>query len=302
MSGLHSHFRHDLEQYEGTYSYISPSGNVESAVIFVHGFFGDETKTWLDFQSLIDETASHAAWSGSDLFFFKYSSVWAHIVANSFLLEKLIADLYPTPNPDLFRVKLTSGWAKKLAGGQDEVSLLPAARAYKRIKLVGHSEGAVVIRQALLSRIQGMTHAAGQTTGAVTVEGGASKAAPVIDGTLSLFAPALFGYRPSGWLGALARSPVIGDLVDWVFSSTSAAYQDLKDPGGLLAKIETQTKPLVAEHPILKADILWGAKEHVVKQGQYEADKIVDVIAGGTHTSICKPTRGFLTPLEFVQR
>lgn len=296
------HFQHFLPQYSGSYAYISGSEEVDTAAIFVHGFFGDATKTWYDFQHLVDVPACRDKWIACDLFFFQYSSVWAHIHANSFRLQRLVADLYPRPKRELFSLDLRTLGFGLADAAEPQITVLPAERNYKRVLLVGHSEGGVIIRQALLTMIQGRTRAAaGDENASVGGSEGGHAPPPALDGAVRLFAPALFGYRPSGLLGALARSPFVGRFVDWVLSSTSSAFQDLSDPRELLSSLQAQTETLASSHAILRASILWGENEHVLKTGQYQDDAIVEFVPGGTHTSICKPRPDFLRPLEFCR-
>ena len=296
-----SHLTVDLPGYPGSYGLISQDESADCAAIFVHGFGGDAEMTWFNFQGLLDLEKHREHWSKYDLFFWQYQSLWDHIEASSDRLRHLMEDLYPIPNPQLFEIEL----------GTLELSALPTDRRYSKLMLVGHSEGAVIIRHMLLRLKERSQAAAGvgggdrQMVYEITAEGpeaGSNAKTNMPVGKLRLFAPALFGYRPSGFLGLIANSAFLGTFVDWIFSSTSPPYQDFREPAGLLAELRKETESVATHHSILRARILWGGEERIVKPGQYRDDVIHDFIEGGTHTSICKPSPTFLVPLEFCEQ
>lgn len=64
----------------------------------------------------------------------------------------------------------------------------------------------------------------------------------------------------------------------------------------------TETETLYEKHKVqaLKAVSLFGEKEDVVFTGSYCHDEQLPTEKGHSHTSICKPTREYVKPLEFV--
>lgn len=165
----------------------------------------------------------------------------------------------------------------------------------------------------MLNLIEPAAISAARASGIPGSEGGVKETAPdpalPLQGKLRLFAPALFGYRPSGLLGAIANSPGLGDLIDWSLVSSSPAYQALRNrKTGQRSKflsddMQRRTEDLAARHPILRARVLWGSEEHVLDRGpgRYTTDVSRDQAEGKTHTSVCKPTPEYLHPLEFCE-
>ena len=119
-----------------------------------------------------------------------------------------------------------------------------------------------------------------------------------LQGKLRLFAPAIIGYQPSGALGLLARSP-LGWGVDYFLQSTSSPYQDLKKSIDL-GTLQKDTEHWAESHQLLRAELLWGDDDHVVKPGKYACDEYFAFLPGHTHCSICKPNTDFTVPLEFT--
>ncbi len=67
-----------------SYALLSSAMDVDTAVVFVHGFGGSPTGTWADFHSLVDKfPGDYPWWSSSDLFFFGYESIHAQIRRNA---------------------------------------------------------------------------------------------------------------------------------------------------------------------------------------------------------------------------
>jgi hypothetical protein len=194
--------------------------------------------------------------------------------------------MVPRPEEKQFLVILNpilSGEAPEIV----RLSALPANRVYEELILVGHSEGGVIIRKAILDADSDKKR----------------DRSFLLSAGMALFAPALFGYKPSGLLGTLASFPGLGKVVD-AFLIASPAYQDLNDLDGLLMPIQEQTERLADEkaYPACSARILWGQRDHVVtpgKDGKYRSDTR-DYLDGHSHTSICKPTLNYTDPISLI--
>lgn len=118
---------------------------------------------------------------------------------------------------------------------------------------------------------------------------------------LRLFAPALFGPSPSGFLGLLARTPIIGRGA-YMLSSASRAYLEMADKN-FVYSVKQDTEQLAKSdllNTLLTAIVLWGEDEEIVAPGVYLTDRSLPAEPGHTHTSICKPKPTFVKPLEFV--
>jgi hypothetical protein len=181
------HYCHYFSRFRGSFALISPGKRVNRAVIFVHGFGGDACETWSNFHSLVDDLQGLESWSGeTDFFFFDYWAVWERIESSVDRVLEFIKAIIPSPNSTDFQIDLNPVLADPEPCGSF-VSVLPANRFYEKIVLTAHSEGAVVIRMALLK-----AHA--EHAAADWCQG-------LLSAHVTFFAPALFGYAPSGLLG-----------------------------------------------------------------------------------------------------
>lgn len=162
---------------------------------------------------------------------------------------------------------------------------------YKRIILVGHSQGGVVIRNAVLKRFK--------STWSRSRKPKSRK--QLMNARLYLFAPAIAGFRPAGFLGILVKLPGVGQIVQ-AFLNNWAGYQDLAPDSELLKALKSETERAARKNPssALRADILWGYKDRVVHPTKYEND--AEEFVEKDHVSVCKPIDEFLLPLEFVAR
>jgi pimeloyl-ACP methyl ester carboxylesterase len=279
------HHFHYFDQFKGSFALISPSEKVSSAVIFVHGFGGDAYGTWNEFHLNIDEIDWSPSFSGTDFFFFQYSSVWERIHSSTDRLVKFLDKVIFQPDPLHFVTQLdpllVDADIEISESGTTEISALPADRQYVDVVLVGHSEGGVVIRNAVDKKSTGNS--------------------PILRCQLSLFAPAIGGYAPAGLLGTLANSIFFGKLLDGVFRA-APAYQDLSG-SDLLKKLRRKTEKNARREkskPAFRAHILWGRRDYVVKPDKYDDDE--EEFEDRNHTGVCKPNSGYLVPLQRVSQ
>jgi len=139
-----SHFPVKLERPKGAMALLVSEPEV--AVIFVHGFLGNPRSTWIDFQNLIDDLDDQRSiWSKCDLFFYHYRSKEQ--------IAPLAEDLYTFLKGDYQRHLYESVLPSSL-----KVSSRAGRRAprYKNLVFVGHSAGAVIIRDVILQNVKGL--------------------------------------------------------------------------------------------------------------------------------------------------
>jgi pimeloyl-ACP methyl ester carboxylesterase len=101
----------------------------DSALVFVHGFHGDATGTWVQFQSLLQEEANCKS---RDLLFFGYHSWRRPTASSASSLMNLLVALVDKPES-------IDGWPARAKNTK-----------YRRILVVAHSLGAIVCRLAFL--------------------------------------------------------------------------------------------------------------------------------------------------------
>src|SRR5947207_7847931 len=81
--------------YGKSYALLSTNTEADVAVVFVHGFAGKPTSTWIDFQGLVDEySPDYPWWTISDLFFYGYNSLDVPIRRNAELLGSFVEKLW----------------------------------------------------------------------------------------------------------------------------------------------------------------------------------------------------------------
>ncbi len=253
----------------GAYAYLCNDPKVDTAVIFVHGFRGHVTDTWEEFQSMIDtHVKDYPKWAHSDAFFFTYSDSIKSIDDSVDQLRGFVDMVFPA-----------------ITGTLEE--LLGFRRDYRNLILVGHSEGAVVIRAAVAY------------AGSQWVRGG--DRASILDARLSLFAPAQFGFVPTSWIGLLASTIGLKQVVEMAIRFSTPATEMLDKT--VLLHIKDMTYELWREHQevaAFSAHVLFGSKEHVVLRSYYLQDCRHRPEPRKSHTSICKPRANYPRPLEFV--
>lgn len=267
---------------------------VDTAVIFVHGFWGDPLGTWANFHDLIVE-GRYDWWQRCDVFFYRYASFEHQVAINEIKFRSFVDRIFP-------KVDLN-----ELLDLQSSLDARRSARRYRDLVLVGHSEGGLIIRKSVLRSVMEYEHAHSMTaSGGGEGLGQANPAAPLTEpprlakAKLRLFAPAIFGYRPAGILGIVANLPLLGRCIDSVLRY-SPAYEDMQMTE--LLELRTRVEAAARKYPeftALRAAVLWGENEHLLKAGSFDCDSTYPSATGKDHRTVCKPDDGYTLPLEFV--
>jgi pimeloyl-ACP methyl ester carboxylesterase len=276
------------------------STNPEIAVIFVHGFEGDPRTTWADFVHLVDEHGSQRGlWNSCDLLFYGYES-HDQIIP---LAEKFYAFLNGGFRPK-FNIKLPSSLTLSTS-----VDGAASRSSYKQIVLVGHSTGALIIREAILQYLLPVERSGGVSAkGIDSPISGPMRLLHLAD--LRFFAPAHCGVIAAGKLGLARSLPVIGQILG-AYLRSNPLYQNLSPMGSFIQVVRKETERLYTtfQLPALKAVLLFGEHEEIVEIGGYRQDEYYDAAPGGkrtepgqAHVSICKPSYKFMIPLQFVAK
>jgi pimeloyl-ACP methyl ester carboxylesterase len=262
--------------YVNSFALLSDHPEVDGAVVFVHGFLGDPHETWYAFQEMVtSHSTAQTYWSKRDLFFFTYRSFRNGIETSARSLMDFLNLIFPSPPANILSILGDVPAPKSL------VSLNSQARAYKQLVMVGHSEGGLVIRKAVVM--------------------GEKEPNPVSMARLVLFAPAISGVNPSGFKGMLMQlSPV-----NWIalpFLEDSRAYRDMKSSNFRKDVIgdTLQARDIHQEHGALWAKVLFGSKEDVVEPVKWPGDNQVPEEVGQNHLSICKPKSKYDRPIVVI--
>lgn len=245
---------------QGFFSYLEP----DNLILFVHGFGGDSLGTWNNFSSamLFD---NH--FKTSDFVFYGYDTFEDQAGGHA-------ANLYNFIN--LLTQPLQNGILPKQQN-------LPE-RNYRRIILVAHSLGAVLVRQAqILAFNEGLPW--------------------VNTSVLALFAPAHNGANVIPL--AMQALPGLSSLLG-IFAKFKYPILNDLDPNenGILNAIRNDTQLIQGKQ---KGDfsiaklVVHAQGDKIVKTYQYLRDAPTKVIPNSSHTRVCKPNDGYVEPLSYLK-
>jgi triacylglycerol esterase/lipase EstA (alpha/beta hydrolase family) len=286
------HLKFKLQQDPGAFALLSKLPP-KTAVVFVHGFWGKPRSTWVDFPNYIEQKPQ---WNECDLYFYGYrSNKQVRSLADDFLpfLRSVADGNVPLamnsdylPSGDLSLVVARLNFLRKRG--------FPG---YAKLVLVGHSAGAVIIRETLLLIINEI-NAAQKKEKTKKVDARDQK---ILESRVRFFAPAHKGFQGAGILGIAQRLPVI-EIIPVLCLAWNPLYQNLSR-GTVLKDIEEETERLwnADKFPALNTLSLFGRDEEIVQIGRYQGyEDMEKTEPQQAHQSISKPRRGFTLPLEFV--
>jgi pimeloyl-ACP methyl ester carboxylesterase len=248
----------DIDHFAGSYGLMA-AVQPRIALVFVHGFAGDSVDTWSEFQPLVDRPPFEQGFEEADLFFWDYPCTRQTIAESASSLNRFLAEG------------------------------LKRRDRYAVVRLIGHSTGAVVIRQLLLDLARGAT---------------ASKHASLLLASQPLlFSSAHFGFRQALAVTLLAHGiPAMAALTALWQLFRGRVYADLDPASPVLQQLERQTVRRVRRHheDNLRALLYWGARDNVVNTVDYDVDVRVAFEADCDHRSVCKPSATNARPIEWV--
>jgi len=275
-------------------------------VIFVHGFDGGPTTTWVDFRGMMRHDGNQIAfWRDCDLFFYSYvSSDQIPALAEQFL--DFLTSVAAVKGQDLSDSEYPLPSSKDyVLGSRPELAKLRGEDPYEALILVGHSTGAVIIRKAIEDRIKTVLkdHPDSAKWESSIGDGAvASYDLLIAKSSLRFFAPAHLGFLGAGKLGAAKQIPIIDRIVG-IHLESKPLFHNLKHDCPTLVDLRASTEKLYEKHKQLrafKATMLFGTHEEIVYQGGYDHDDLLPTVPGHYHSSICKPNVDYLKPVEFV--
>lgn len=257
------------ESSDPSFALVSTSANVDCAAVFVHGFGGHPDKTWRSFPDLI---RTDPRWANTDAYFFAYSSIDDEISLSADYLRSFISSVAPQPPAAIYEITAQRGL----------ISIRDFPGEYSRLKLIGHSEGGVVIRTAVLEAVKRCAASPSATAFCDELLALAE---------VSLFAPAIAGARLAGNLGRVLNT--VGVRAAWrTFNGGSPACQELEPTSTLLRTLREDTTHFAeatAGMPALKARIIWAHRDEIVSSIPYRHDVSWRSLRT-THSTVCKPS------------
>jgi hypothetical protein len=268
-----------IPEFRKSYALLSLNHSADTAVIFVHGFAGSPTGTWLDFHGLVKICSpNYPWWDNADLFFYSYESLRTPILVNAGSFDRFVAHILSKDPTGIPRFPASTG------------------SPHSKLVLVGHSEGAVVIRRWILNCFKKIEKASDYKDDRILT---AARADLALNSQLRLFAPACMGTNFSSLLGFATSFSLISAI-----ASSSLVRNELKPNSPILEPLKTGTENASAKFREIhgfKAKVLFGEHDQVVHTEAYDCDDIdPDFPTGHDHTSVCKPEFKYLKPLEFV--
>lgn len=289
------HLLRPLALFEGSYGLLTLDAAVKTAIVFVHGFWGNADTTWQAFQTLVDSPeAVTAPFENCDLYFLDYPCAKQTIDASASQILEVLTTIYPTVAATSFK-QPSSTLGSILELHSNYVTPDCTERSYDNLILIGHSAGAVVLRRVILQIAKAQI---GST------EADHIARAQILKARLLLFSPAHLGFRLSKVMDSVSASfwPISIFTAGWQMTR-GKCYIDLLPDSPVLTSIRDQTERAAEsrkEVSALRADVLFGNDEDVVFRGEYSCDHSCAPIKGKGHTDVCKPTEDYLEPLEFL--
>jgi len=263
-----------------------------TAIVFIHGFWGKPRGTWADFVNLIEKDEK---WDDCDLFFYGHrSNKQVRPLADKFL--PFLTELATGRESAIMTTPFIapSSTSTTLFGTSADFWNTRGTSPYKQIVLVGHSAGALIIRESVC-----LAASSAQSSEDSKTEPRASDAM-VLHSHVRFFAPAHRGLLGAGLLG-IAKGISMIDLVPALCLEWNPLYKNIEKQT-VVDDIKNETERLWQEHkyPALKAFSVFGNDETIVNIGKYDHEDKEKTLDHQTHTSICKPRPDFPFPVEFV--
>ena len=262
---------------------LNCKADVKTAVVFVHGWRGDAVRTWDDFPGFI---RSLPEMDSADAIFLEYPTVADSVSTAGANFRLFLMDLMRNPAKTIIN---PSACAE--AEPRDE------RFAYKRIILVAHSMGAVVVRRALLDCEKARREEVFKEQEFAKIR-------------LLFFAPAHTGSRIPLLIGSglgldfLPGAVAVGSLLKLYFVS----LRDLEEGSrclSLLAQENCEFRKAresnnhVVEH--LRATVYHAENDKVVTDYHFDADYSTHPVNKRNHKSICKPADDYRKPVEALR-
>jgi len=239
------------------------------AILFIHGYGGDVITTWSDFHDLLPGCSKCG---GHDLFFYGYDGLRADMNASAAIFRTFLDRLFEKT-------------ASFLAENLPPSARRPTTFQYDELVIVAHSLGAVISRRSLLDATKERSEWINKIR--LVLYAPAHKGAKVAD--LALETVSSFNFLKFFALAARFESPLIDALkrdspeLKTLLNDTMAARK--KDANKHLRA----SKVVIAEY------------EKIVSNETFADDAAPVTIPNATHTTVCKPKPGFLTPLTLLE-
>jgi hypothetical protein len=274
-----------------------------TGIIFVHGFKGNPTDTWVDFPGMIEIGRASEDWKLCDLFFYSYRSRdQIPVLVEPFLqfLTSIVAQKgNDIAEPSDYHLRSIAGF--KL-GTPIDLLRYRGNYPYRTLILVGHSTGGLIVREAIRRLVSNIVEENDNIRAWVKSDSEEDNHKRLmITARLRFFAPVHLGVLAAGKLGAAQEIPGIRMAIGCYLRS-NPLYQNLRHDSPTILDLRKATERLYEEHRFeaLKACSTFGEHEDTVYVGGYTHDYETQIQPNRDHQSICKPDADYSEPLKFV--
>lgn len=230
----------------------------ENLIVFVHGFGGSADETWEGFPTLL------VNFPNSDVIFYGYDSLRTQATNSAVrfynFLDEAVSFGLKTP------IK------RELKNGHQ----------YKKIVLVAHSLGSIIVRRALLNA-------------------NGEKKKWVNRCKMALFAPAHKGARILKLV--FDALPSLGQIVAGAVLIKFRVLDDLKVNSLVIEDLVKDTEALLNENKgqfTIAHKVVWAGNEDIVYNSTFCKDPVATEEPRANHKSVCKPNEKYWTPLRYV--
>ena len=238
--------------------------------VFVHGFRGSPTTTWVSFpQELLT-----GAGFGVDFLFYGYESLRQGAEESGVQLYDSLFKLWQSPA--LIVNESLSSYPKRSTDFH-----------YSRVTLIAHSLGAAVSRQAMIEHYRALNPWG-------------------TDIRLVLFAPAHKGANGAKLIGeTLACGGIIGSWIGAALELQFQSIRDLKPESQFLKSLVEESRRAIISPEGLGAyitarKVIWVEADRVVINQRFLDDPKAERVEGRTHVSVCKPDAKYSKPVTEV--
>ena len=105
------HIERHLAGHKGSYACLSDAASVDTAIVFVHGFWGGAASTWEQIASQMDVATPHRATAEArDFFFYDYKTRDDTVNGHAVEFLTFLRRVYPTLDPALLSPTGGRGW------------------------------------------------------------------------------------------------------------------------------------------------------------------------------------------------
>src|SRR5690242_5840469 len=124
-----AHTRVSLPNQSG-YALLSDDALTDTAIIYVHGFWGGPEVTWENILYYVDRL-SEDPFGRSDLFFFDYPAERDFLIVSASMLRRFLKTIYPIPPDQLFSISMQDiDW--RYRGAEDVQLRIREVKPYTR--------------------------------------------------------------------------------------------------------------------------------------------------------------------------